>query len=202
MPRTGLSAEEIKTRATDLALTRMRLVGADKVRLTDVAKELGVSHAALYAHFADKTALLDAVIERWMHELGQTLALVASAAGDPTARMVDWLVTLYQTKRQRALNDPEPHRAFDIASALDKPFVVAHLHGLLEQLTGLFREAQAAFGRDAALNARLLYTATAAYHHPTLVAQTAHTDHEPMLRQIIELTLLGMQATAATQEGA
>ncbi|MDE1165429.1 MAG: TetR family transcriptional regulator [Pseudomonas sp.] len=197
MPRTGLSAEEIKARATDLALTRMRLLGADKVRLTDVAKELGVSHAALYAHFADKTALLDAVIERWMHEVQQKLAAVASAAGDPAQRMVDWLVTLYQTKRQRALTDPEPHRAFDIASALDKPFVIAHLSSLLDQLAGLFSEAQARFGSDAALNARLIYTATAAYHHPTLIAQTAHTDQEPMLRQIITLTLLGMQSSPA-----
>ncbi|WP_294735881.1 TetR/AcrR family transcriptional regulator [uncultured Pseudomonas sp.] len=197
MPRTGLSAEEIKARATDVALTRMRLLGVDKVRLTDVAKELGVSHAALYAHFADKAALLDAVTERWLCEIEQTLTVVACAPGDPTARMDEWLVKLYQMKRKRALDDPEPHRAFDVAAALDKPFIIAHLNSLLRQLADLFKEAGAAFDSDADHNARLLYTTTAAYHHPTLVAQTAHTDQEPMLRQIIQLVLSGMQRCAA-----
>lgn len=195
MPRTGLSAEEIKNRATDVALTRMRLLGVDKVRLTDVAKELGVSHAALYAHFADKAALLDAVTERWLCEIEQTLITVVSAAGDPTARMSEWLVRLYQMKRKRALDDPEPHRAFDIAAALEKPFIIAHLNSLLNQLGTLFQEAGVEFSGDANCNARLLYTTTAAYHHPTLVAQTAHTDQETMLRQIITLVLSGMRRT-------
>lgn len=201
MPRTGLSAEEIKTRATDVALARMRLLGVDKVRITDVAKELGVSHAALYAHFTDKAALLDAVTERWLCEIEQALAVVASAGGDPATRMHQWLVRLYQMKRKRALDDPEPHRAFDVAAALDKPFIIAHLNNLLRQLAGLFKEAGAKFDGDADLNARLIYTTTAAYHHPTLVAQTAHTDHEPMLRQIIKLTLLGMHRSTATPSG-
>jgi AcrR family transcriptional regulator len=197
MPRTGLSAEEIKQRATDVALARMRLLGADKVRITDVAKELGVSHAALYAHFADKSALLDAVTQRWMSELEEELVKTVSAKGDPVMRMIEWLVVLYRMKRQRALDDPEPHRAFDIASALDKPYVVAHLTHLLDQLAGLFAEAGERFDGNAVLNARLLYTATAAYHHPTIIAQSARSDEEQPLRQIAQLILLGMQRAAA-----
>ena len=63
MPRTGLTASEIKEKAIDLTIEKMRANGFDKVRLTDVAKSLGVSHAALYSHFKDKTALFDAVSE-------------------------------------------------------------------------------------------------------------------------------------------
>ena len=49
MPRTGLTADQIKERAVEAALVRMREVGFEKVRLTEIAKELGVSHAALRA---------------------------------------------------------------------------------------------------------------------------------------------------------
>ena len=198
MPRTGLSAEEIKERATDVALARMRLLGVDKVRMTDVAKEMGVSHVALYAHFADKEALLDAVTERWLVHVEQIMAVHVSAPGEPAERMLQWLVALYQLKRQRILSDPEPHRAFDVAVALAKPYVIAHLSKLLGQLADLFSEAGRQFDGNADENARLLYTATAAYHHPTIIAQSAHSDQEPMLRQIVQLTLLGMQR-AATQ---
>ena len=196
MPRTGLSAEQIKERAIDAALARMRLLGVDKVRLTDIARELGVSHVALYAHFADKEALLDAVTERWLLHVEQTVMAIAVAPGAPTARMLQWLVTLYQLKRARALAEPEPHRAFDVAAALKKPFVITHLAKLLAQLSGLFSQAGAQFDGDADANARLLYTATAAYHHPTIIEQTADQDNEATLRAIIHLTLLGMERTA------
>ena len=66
MPRTGLTASEIRQKAIDATMARMREDGFDKVRLTDIARELGLSHAALYAHFADRTALLDAVSEQWL----------------------------------------------------------------------------------------------------------------------------------------
>lgn len=193
MPRTGLSSEDLREKAIDVALDRMRLVGFDKVRLSDVARDVGVSHAALYAHFADKAALLDAVTERWLATVGRTASAVAMSPGEPSARMADWLVTLYQMKRKRALDDPEPHRAFDVAAALDKPFVIAHLASLIGQLTGLFAEAGPAFDGKPDVNANLLYTATAAFHHPTLVAQSAQNDREQQLRQIVERVLLGMQ---------
>lgn len=196
MPRTGLSAEELQERALEVALARMRLVGFDKVRMSDVAKDIGVSHAALYAHFADKDALLDAVTGRWLAIVERTVGAVASSPGDPKARIVEWFVTLYRMKRKRALDDPKPHRAFDVGAALEKPFVIAHLNGLIGQLTDLFRQAGPDIGGKPALNAKLLFDATAAFHHPTLILQSAHTDQVRQLRRIVELVFSGMQLSA------
>lgn len=192
MPRTGLSADELRERAINVALDRMRLVGFDKVRITDVAKDIGVSHAALYAHFADKAALIDAVTERWLSKVERTVAAVASSQGDPKDRVVEWFVSLYQMKRARALEDPEPNRAFDVATAIDKPFVIAHLSGLIGQLTDLFTEIGTAFAGDPRQNAKLAYNATAAFHHPTIIAQTAQDDREQQLRQILKILFSGM----------
>ncbi len=66
MPRTGLTSEQLKAKAIDCAIAQMKLVGFQRVTLSDIAKDLGVSHAALYGHFADKSALFDAVSERWL----------------------------------------------------------------------------------------------------------------------------------------
>ncbi|MBY3465811.1 TetR/AcrR family transcriptional regulator [Rhizobium laguerreae] len=194
MPRTGLTSEELRARATDVALDRIRLVGFDKVRLSDVAKDIGVSHAALYAHFADKSALLDAVTERWLAHVEATGAAVAAGQGEPERRIVEWLVTLYQLERQRALTDPEPHRAFDLAAALSKPFVRSHLDSLIGQLTVLFSESRKLAG-EPTQNAKLIYSATAAFHHPTLISQSAQHDREAELRQIVAVMLSGMASS-------
>ena len=76
MPRTGLTAEEIKAKSIELTIATMRKEGFDKVRLTDIAKALGVSHAALYSHFKDKTDLLDAVSDRWLIKIDEELATI------------------------------------------------------------------------------------------------------------------------------
>lgn len=193
MPRTGLNGEELKERAIDAALCRMRLVGYDKVRLIDVAKDIGVSHATLYQHFADKAALLDAVTERWMSEIEQAVSDVAGSDGNPKTRILEWFVVLYKLKRAKSLDDPAPHQAFDVASAHEKAFVIAHLANLIDQLTDLFTElgANSAYG-DPNSNAKLMYRATAAFHHPTMIAQLAKEDREQELRQIVQLLFSGM----------
>src|SRR4051812_23899268 len=99
MPRTGLTAPEIKKRAIEATMVKMRQEGFDKVRLTEIAKQLGLSHAALYLHFKDRTALLDAVSERWLLEIDETLDAIRRKPGkDPTERMLAWMVALHRAK--------------------------------------------------------------------------------------------------------
>lgn len=102
---------------------------------------------------------------------------------------------------RRRIDDPEPHRAFDTASALDKPFVVAHLETMLARLTGLFSEAGMRLGPgDPRHKAKLVYDATAAFHHPTLIAQTARQDLEQQLREILAVLFRGLGTTGAAAQ--
>src|SRR5687768_8561397 len=107
MPRTGLSAAEIKKKAIDATMVRMREEGFDKVKLTDIAKELGVSHAALYAHFEDKAALLDAVSEHWLLDVDATLDAVCRKAGDPSEKITAWMLAFHRAKVAKIVRDPE-----------------------------------------------------------------------------------------------
>ena len=61
-------------------LARIGLLGVDKVRMSDVARDIGVTHAALYPHFADKAALLDAVTQTWLRSVDAAAAAAAAVS--------------------------------------------------------------------------------------------------------------------------
>jgi AcrR family transcriptional regulator len=63
--------------------------GAQNLSLRELAREVGVSHAAPRRHFADKQALLDALALAGFAELGAALAAAAEQAGsDFDARLL------------------------------------------------------------------------------------------------------------------
>lgn len=185
MARTGLTAVELKEKAIQTALTQMRLYGYEKVRLSDVAKAMGISHAALYPHFKDKSELLDAVIEQWLMQVELCGASIVRSDNAPRRRLLKWSVDLYQMKRKRALDDPAPFHAFDLASSLHKPFVASHVEKMTQQLKEIIEDLGPLSQGTPSENARLFYLATVAFHHPTLVAQTANHDREVELINIV-----------------
>lgn len=64
------------------ALEEFTLRGFQAARLEDVAKRAGCSKAAIYLYYADKTALFEAVVRRWLvSEVDEARALVAAHRG-------------------------------------------------------------------------------------------------------------------------
>ncbi len=61
---------------------QLREHGADQLSLRDLAREIGVSHAAPRRHFADRQALLDALAEAGFVQLGSALRTALAEAGD------------------------------------------------------------------------------------------------------------------------
>ena len=196
MPRTGLTAAEVKERAIDAAVALMREEGFDKVRLTDIAKQLGVSHAALYLHFEDKTALLDAVSERWLRGVDESLGVVCRKPGKAaTERIHAWMVTLHRAKRAKVLHDPELYKSFDLLANKEKPYVKHHMATVHAQLVGLTMEAitkRRLRDADAERIAEVLWESMMAFHHPKLVAQHIDEKREPLLKQVLASVLRGL----------
>ena len=63
--------------------------GAQRLSLRELARDIGVSHAAPRRHFADKQALLDALSETGFERLGAALDAASTTAGpDFDARLV------------------------------------------------------------------------------------------------------------------
>ena len=72
----------------DAAERGLRARGADQLVLRDLARELGVSHAAPHRHFSNRQALLDALAEAGFVRLDTTLrTALASADGDFPSRV-------------------------------------------------------------------------------------------------------------------
>ncbi len=180
MPRTGLTAEEIKRRAVEETIALMREVGFEKVRLSDVARRLDLSHAALYMHFADKEALLDAVSDHWLRHIDETQEAICHQAKPASERIEAWFLNLHRLKRKRFLDDPELYRAFDFATEKKKAFVKRHLQTAHRQL------------RDAGRVSQILFEAMAAFHHPKMVVAHIEEKRETLLHDTFRLLLRGL----------
>jgi AcrR family transcriptional regulator len=59
----------------------LETAGAQNLSLRELAREVGVSHAAPRRHFADKQALLDALAQNGFEQLGATLTAAIDTAG-------------------------------------------------------------------------------------------------------------------------
>ena len=62
--------------------------GAEALSLRALARELGVSPAAPYRHFADRQALVAEATAGWMHELVDAQAFAAAAAHDAREALI------------------------------------------------------------------------------------------------------------------
>jgi AcrR family transcriptional regulator len=195
MPKTGLSPTAIRDKAIDVAVEQMRRHGFDRVRLVDIAGDLGVSHAALYTHFTDRGALLDAVSERWLRALESSLEIICRKDKDPIAKVHEWFQRLHRMKRDKLLNDPEPYKSFHVGAEERKPFYTSHLARMHRQLAHIVGEAVTGkkltkYSIDRTVS--ILLEATTGFHNPKLVAQHVHERREPLLKQVLDVAIDGM----------
>lgn len=191
MPRTGLSPEAARQRAVEIAVSRIRENGFVKLRLADVAREMGVSHAALYAHFSDKAALLDAVTESWLADARRRTAAICSGNAPAVERIEAWFVERYRIKSARAQSDPEIFYGFNEATSGDRPVIRSHMDHLCAELTLLVEEA----GLGSRPEAAMLDEALTAFLHPSLISSGPDPDREAALRRLLKVLLAGLSAT-------
>lgn len=197
MPKTGLTQEQIRERAIEHTIARMRKFGYEKVRLSDIAKDMGITHAALYSHFADKAALFDAVSERFVCDLDKQLEQVCEdrSIKNSLNRITRWFLVLHRAKKEKVKNDPEIYRAFNYSAVIEKDFVKRHLEQMNAQLTSLSQRAidDGSIKGNASAIAMMLLTATIDFHHPLMVAERTNEDREPMLEQILAALYKGLK---------
>jgi AcrR family transcriptional regulator len=80
-PKQGYHHGNLKAALLEGAIALIATRGADGLTLREVAQRAGVSHAAPYRHFKDKTALLAAVAEEGFREMCREMAAAATVAG-------------------------------------------------------------------------------------------------------------------------
>jgi len=71
----------------DAALPRIEKAGVEAFTLREAAREIGVTHAAAYRHYADKRALLAAIAEEGFRALSGDLRDAAQSEGDALEKL-------------------------------------------------------------------------------------------------------------------
>jgi AcrR family transcriptional regulator len=188
-----LTADKILDTAEDV----LRRYGPAKATVLDVARALGVSHGNVYRHFASKTALRDAVAQRWLARVSAPLAQLTAAPGPAEARLRRHITELSQTKRRMAAQDPELFATFHQIATESRAIVREHLDTLASQLATIISDGvrSTEFAKvDAARYGRAVLQATARFHHPAHAAEWNDSALDSDLDTVLEVLLGGLRA--------
>lgn len=113
----AMAPEAVRQRIIAAATAEIRKMGPRRMAVIHVAAALGMSHANIYRHFADKAMLVDAVLAHWLRSLEQRLAEIVEGPDPADDKLERYLATLSrayaETLRQdaaifRLLAAPEP----------------------------------------------------------------------------------------------
>lgn len=193
----------------DIPLTRERILataeevirrfGPAKATVSDVARALGVSHAAVYRHVSTKAELRDMVVRNWMETTIRPLRTIVTERGPAPRRLRKLFDTLIAIKRRRANDDPELFAAYRILATDAKSAVAAHVDDLAKLAAavigsgveeGTFRKV------DAAATGRAVLFATAPFHHPAHAAQWSDPMIDARFDEVWKLLMEGLREKA------
>ena len=190
---------------TDIPLTRERILataeevirrfGPAKATVVDVARALGVSHAAVYRHVASKADLRDLVVGQWAEATMPRLRAIAGGAGPAPLRLRELFDALITVKRRRAAEDPELFAAYRILSADAQPVVSAHIQELVE-LAAMVIRSGVKEGTirpiDPVAAGKAVLFATSRFHHPAHSAEWADPGIDAAYNEVWRLLMNGL----------
>ncbi|WP_261809827.1 TetR/AcrR family transcriptional regulator [Levilactobacillus humaensis] len=125
----------IQTTREKILMTAESLImqtGNAEVTLSEIAQQLGMTHAALYKHFKNKQDLWAAVATAWFNRdiLSQTQIDPNQSQKD---QLHDWLWAFVSAKKQAATSNPQMF-------ALNTRYVDNHPQVLRQVLTNAYRD--------------------------------------------------------------
>ena len=181
-----------------VAETVLRRHGVEKTNVVDIARALGISHAAIYRHFPSKKALLDAVAARWLEKVTAPLEAIANdVTHSPTERLVAWFETLRKAKQRKVLDDPELFRVYHRLAMAAGELAVEHVAGLQGQVARILSDGKAKGEFSSRLDperaALACLHAMAPFHHPALLLQAMTPPTEEQAHAVMGLLLAGLR---------
>lgn len=175
----------------------LRRHGPAKATVVDVARSLGVSHAAVYKHFGSKQELREAVARRWLnHNRDQLDTICSDQQIPPPLRVRLWLHAVLAGKQAKIRDDPELFHAYGALAATDSTVADDHVADLISQLERIIADgaADGSFAAaDPAATARALFLATARFHHVAHAGAWLDSGIDAHLDAVCDLLLEGLQ---------
>lgn len=197
MPKTGFDKVEFEEKVLDESEKLICRYGADRFVLSDTAKKLRVSHAALYKYFKNKETVLDLISKRWLDRIDLELSEITKKRSPVKHQIINWFIALHNLKREKVLKQPELYRVFEISVAKGRPFIEVHLKTAMKQLIELIKHGIQSGELDIKIKANeaavVLFEATAAYHYPKLVHENINKNRTSELIKLLKILMKGME---------
>ena len=196
----------------ELPLTRDRIVataeevlrrfGPEKATVVDVARALGVSHAAVYRYVKTKAELRELVVRCWVDEMMPPLRALVARKGPAPKRLRQLFDTLISIKRRRAAADPELFTAYRSLSAEAQSVASAHVEELVELGAAIIRSGveEGAFRDvDPVAASRAILFATSRFHHPAHAREWANPKLDLVYDDVWRILMGGLSAEKNTR---
>lgn len=191
-------SESIRDRILDATVEQLRRHGPAKTGVVDVARALDMSHSNVYKHFASKSALFDAVAERWLAQVMAPLTKITQDTKTPAPkRLKAWVRQLAEVKRKKVLDDPELFRVYGAITADAHAVVERHVAHLGEEVMAILNDGVAAGDwslKSAEASARMILNATSRFHHPAMVQLDAGKSDLKELDALVDVLIAGLKA--------
>lgn len=190
---TPLNRDRIVAAAQDV----IRRFGPAKATVVDVARALGVSHAAVYRHVATKADLRDLVVGGWAESTMPPLRTIAAKPGPAPKRLRQLVDAMIAVKRRRAEDDPELFTAYRTLAADAQSVVTAHVEELVSLAATIIRAGvkEGTFrSTDPVAAARAILFATSRFHHPAHAAEWPDPTIDATYRDVWRLLMDGLRA--------
>jgi AcrR family transcriptional regulator len=190
---TSLNRERILAAAEQV----VRRFGPEKATVVDVARALGVSHAAVYRHVATKAELRDLVVARWVDATMAPLRAIAAAPGPAPQRLRQLFDTLIATKRRRVKEDPELFAAYRALAAEAATAKTAHIDELIALAAAVIRSGmeEGIFRTvDPVATGRAVLYATLRFHHPVHADEWNDPGIDDAFEDVWKLLMDGLRA--------
>jgi len=153
--------------------------GVEKTTLSDIAKELGVTHAAFYKHYKNKEDLLQQLALRWLETTSKELLEWESPKCVSSADALhDWLWLLATTKKKLYHDDRRMFRLY--TDYLERTQILVKEH--LQQLA---HKAESISGVKQSGNA--IITAFVYFHNPYFADRWDNEFYKEMFEDVWRL---------------
>jgi AcrR family transcriptional regulator len=186
-----------RDRILDAAADVIRRFGPAKATVVDVARALGVSHAAVYKHVASKAELRDLVVGQWVETIMPPLRAIVAKKGPAPVRLRRLFDTMIAAKRQRVTDDPELFAAYRSLAAEAQSVVTAHVAELSQLAAEIIRAGvkEGTFRTvDPAVAGRSVLLATSRFHHPVHAAEWLDPAIDVEYEEVWKLLMRGLKA--------
>jgi AcrR family transcriptional regulator len=191
---------------TDAPLTRERILataedvirrfGPSKATVVDVARALGVSHAAVYRHIATKAELRELVVSRCAEATMPSLRAIAAQAGPAPERLRKLFDALIAGKRRWAADDPELFAAYRTLAMEAQSVAAIHVDEFIGLAATIVRAgvAEGTFRSvDAVATSRAILAATSRFHHPVHAPDWADPAIDTTYGNVWQLLMNGLR---------